>query len=85
MYLRSFKDTSNSQKGGTSYFVPIEIQTDSTKTLTRIVLDDAGTNNPNEPFYVISPGGVEKSDISGELSLVQNTEAETGKQPKHRK
>ena len=79
MYLRSFKDTSNSQKGGGSYFVPIEIQTDSTKTLTRIVLDDAGTNNPNEPFYVISAWGVEKSDISGELSLVKNTEAETGK------
>jgi hypothetical protein len=59
--------------------VPIEIQTDSSKVLTKITLDDAGTNNVNEPFYVISAWGVEKSDISGELSLVKNTEAETGK------
>lgn len=59
LYLRNFKNKDNSQAGGPTYFMPKEIQTESNKILTKIEIDDAGTNNASYAFFVISAWGIE--------------------------
>ena len=60
MYLKNFTHT-DPNNDGAAYFKPVEIATDSSKVLTHIEIDDAGTNNTAYPFYVISAYGEEQT------------------------
>ncbi len=61
------------------YFVPKTIEADSSKVLTKISVKDTSVTNNRQPLYVISAWGVEKDELSGEISLEKNTDTETGK------